>query len=241
MKKHLAIYFIATSNYKQGFEHFKKSLHLFYPEMKKTVIVLSDGLKEWDGVEENDITYKVFKIDHFCWPIITLFKMKYILDYQIDCDYVAYCNGNLQFNPSFDFSTINNVIDLNKFNASRHSYYLIDTFDDMNGHIYDKGISPNSQAHIANPYIYVQAAFFMGPSSIVYGMCKDVCDMCEIDLKKNIIPNYHDESYLNRWIENNKNTPYVVYPPKKLLYPIMDNKYPFGLINSFTKDRYIQK
>lgn len=45
--KHLAIYYIATSNYKMGFNHFKKNLKYLYPEMKKkTVVILSDGLTE---------------------------------------------------------------------------------------------------------------------------------------------------------------------------------------------------
>ena len=55
-KKHLVIYYIATSNYKQGFKHFQKNLHLFYPELEKTVVILSDGLEEWNAVvDKNNI------------------------------------------------------------------------------------------------------------------------------------------------------------------------------------------
>lgn len=76
--KHLAIYYIATSNYKMGFVHFKKNLGSFYPDFRKTVIILSDGLEKYDNIVEGNITYKTYHIDHFPWPIITLFKMKYI-------------------------------------------------------------------------------------------------------------------------------------------------------------------
>ena len=37
--KHLAIYYIATSNYKMEFVHFKKNLGSFYPDFRKTVIM----------------------------------------------------------------------------------------------------------------------------------------------------------------------------------------------------------
>jgi hypothetical protein len=35
-------------------------------------------------------------------------------------------------------------------------------------------------------------------------MCNDVSKMVEEDLKKNIIPQWHDESYLNKWCVLNK-------------------------------------
>lgn len=240
--KHLGIYFIATSNYKTGFQYFQKNLHLLYPEMKKTVIILSDGLEEWDGIVEGNTSYIVHKIPHYPWPIITLFKMKYILDYRIPCDYICYVNGNLQINPKFDFSKINEYIDLDKLNVTRHSWYLVDTFEDKNGSAYDKGLKKESRSYIPEPYIYIQAAFFIGPTMLVRRMCEDVCNMCEADLKENIIPNYHDESYLNRYIyvrSKEYGSKSIVYPPRKLIHPSFDYKYPFALIDTFIKDRYL--
>lgn len=241
-KKHLVIYYIATSNYKQGFKHFQKNLHLFYPELEKTVVILSDGLEEWNAVvDKNNIFYLVIPIQHYCWPIITLFKMKYILDNKIvGADYVCYVNANFQFNPSFDFNKINQFIDLNKFNASRHAWSGFDTKIDLDGFIYDKGINKESKAYIEKPYRYVQAAFFIGKANIVYEMCENVLTMCEEDLKRNIIPNFHDESYLNKWINDNQENNEIIYPPKKLLHPEFDDRYPFALINTFIKDRYVK-
>jgi len=96
-----SIYYIATSNYKQGFEQFRTDLHYFLPDVQKTVVVLSDGLTEWDNVEENGILYKVYKIKHYCWPIITLFKMQYMLDYKMDTDLVFFVNADLQYNKDY--------------------------------------------------------------------------------------------------------------------------------------------
>ena len=74
-----------------------------------------------------------------------------------------------------------------------------------------------------------------------YEMCENILTMCEEDLKKNILPNFHDESYLNKWINDNQYNANIIYPPKKLLHPEFDDRYPFALINTFIKDRYVRK
>ncbi|MBQ2017041.1 MAG: hypothetical protein II208_00755 [Alphaproteobacteria bacterium] len=238
--KTMAIYFIATSNYKQGFEHFKRNLHLLYPDIKKTVVVLSDGLEEWDGVVENGITYRVFHIEHYVYPIIMLFKMKHILDHKIDCDYVAYLNGDLQVNPDFDFSQIDKLIDLSKFNTTRHAWRCgeIEVFD---SYLFDKMfLNKNSVAYIDGLYAYAQSGFFIGPSEIVFKMCQDVHRMTELDLRKNIIPSYHDESYMNRWIQDNKDSGNIVYPPLKIINSHAGAEWPLVIEKTFEKDRWIE-
>ena len=197
--KTLVIYYIATSNYKMGFEHFQKNLHYFFPQLKKTVIIISDGLEEWDGVEEKGITYKVHHIYHLCWPIIALFKMKLICDFWEEGDYACYFNGTLQCNINYDYK--NHNIHPNKLNVTVHA---CSNDENMFDGEYFANIDINSQAYIKRKYKYVQAGFFFGPSQIVYDMCQNVSKMCEIDLKKNIIPQWHDESYLNKWCCQNE-------------------------------------
>ena len=66
-------------------------------------------------------------------------------------------------------------------------------------------------------------------------MCKDVYNMCEIDLMKNIIPRYHDESYLNKWVQLNLDK---VAPPIKLIsYKKFEKDKPFAVIETIKKDR----
>lgn len=234
MEKHLVIYYIATSNYKNGFVHFKKNISHLYPEMRKTVIVLSDGLKEWDGVIEGNITYKVYYIEHFCWPIITLFKMKYMLEHKIDCDYAMYANGDIQYNKYCNVS-LDKLIDLNKLNVSRHCYCDINvTFDNKRFENIDK----SSLAYIDKPYTYIQAGLIIGSADVFFKMCKDVCDMVEIDLKKNIIPQWHDESYLNKWCVEH---PSLVNIKKLMTHTKFDNDIPFSVIKTFEKDKWIKK
>ena len=229
----LAIYYIATSNYKMGFEHFKKKLHYFFPQFKKTVVILSDGLDEWDNVEENGILYKVNHIQHFCWPIITLFKMKYINDFQIESDYACYFNGNLQCNVNYDYKNSN--IDFNKLNVSIH--VCSSDNDEYDGKRF-ANIDVNSIAYISKPYKYIQGGFFFGPSNIVYGMCKEVSEMCEIDLKKNIIPQWHDESYLNKWCSDNE---HLVNKQRFMSHINFADNCIVGIIETIEKDRHLKK
>lgn len=66
-------------------------------------------------------------------------------------------------------------------------------------------------------------------------MCKDVSEMCEIDLKNNIIPQFHDESYLNKWVQSNLDK---VAPLVQLIsYKSFDVQKPFALIETIKKDR----
>lgn len=230
----IGIYYIATSNYKMGFDHFKKNLQYFYPNEEKTIIILSDGLKEWNNIKENNITYKVYYIQHFPWPIITLFKMKYILDFWDDSfDYVCYFNGNLQYNKDFDETT--SKIDLNKLNVSRHC--LRNKNNEFDGSQF-ANISEQSLAYISYPYKYIHGGFFFGPSDIVKKMCNGVSKMVGEDLKKNIIPQWHDESYLNKWCEDN---PHLVNKEDFIKYAEFHPLYPVSIIETILKDRRTNK
>ena len=232
--KHLVIYFIATSKYKEGFKYFKENLRYFFPDMRKTIVILSDGLENWNNVVEEDISYKVFHIDHFYWPIIALFKMKYILDYKQDCDFVCYFNADLQFNPNYKIP-LSEVLDLTKLNLTRHSWHYDDTLYD--GNIFAYNIDRRSLAFISHEYTYVQSCFFLGPAEIIYKMCHDISNWVKLDLKKNIIPQWHDESYLNKWCEENKE----LCAEKKALVKGWNegfsDDFPFAIIKTFTKDR----
>lgn len=217
-----SIYYIATSNYKQGFEQFRTDLHYFLPDVQKTVVVLSDGLTEWDNVEENGILYKVYKIKHYCWPIITLFKMQYMLDYKMDTDLVFFVNADLQYNKDYT-----GQFNLNKLITINSKYEF--------GKIIEARTPKNSKAYIKDKFKYKIAGFFGGPASIVYKMCEDVCKWVKEDLAYNIIPAWHDQSYLNKWcIEN----PDLFNDEELLLFNYKSSKCPWTKLETFKKDRY---
>ena len=233
--KTLGIYYIATSNYCSGFPHFVKNLHLFAPEFKKYVIILSDGLSEWDGKCISNIEYKVIHIDHYPWPIIALFKFYNIYKYKQDFDYIMYLNAESQFNPYWS-GNFWSIFSQNKLTLSRHPQSnLLEIYDGERFNNYPKNntacyISPDKQ------FTYVCAGLVFGPSNLFFKMCKDINELIKTDLMGHFIPMWHDETYLNYWRLNNLDITWI--SPIKLLTCGFSKISPFGLINSFIKDKY---
>ena len=50
----IAVYYIATGKYKVLFPEFLESVHNFYPDNKKIVKVISDGLEEYSDYEKGN-------------------------------------------------------------------------------------------------------------------------------------------------------------------------------------------
>lgn len=193
--RNIVIYYIATDIYTQFIDGFIKSLCYFCETDKLTIILLSDSSEDYSKYNNEHITIKQYYIQHFCWPIITLFKMKYILDFFIeDCDYAFYMNSNLRWIK-------NKVICLDKdllFSTKRYS----------SDELY-KGYNiyqiPNSTSFIdynklPENICYCQGGLFGGKPKPLKSFCADIYEMIKVDLQKGIIPIWHDESYLNKWM-----------------------------------------
>lgn len=202
-KSHIGIYYLATDIYKNSFTTFLNSVKNFFPGIKKTIILLSDGLEEYDGTKLDNNIYIIRKyLHHQPWPIITLFKMTTILENQGDYDYVFYFNCNSIILKNNDYSWF----DSNKLILAYHkdwfgneckTFKFLEPFND----------NPNSLSYMGTlDYTYVQGAFFGGKSELVYNMCKEVTEMLNVDLINNIIPRWHDESYLNKYCYLYKDT-----------------------------------
>ena len=99
-------------------------------------------------------------------------------------------------------------------------------------------ISNNSIAYINEPYKYIHGGYFFGPSNIVKQMCDDVSKMVEEDLKKNIIPQWHDESYLNKWCVLNKDK---VNKKRFVSYSKYTKDQSIAIIETIEKDRRTSK
>lgn len=196
--KTLGIYYLATSTYCSGFSRFIGTLKNFMPNLDKTVLILSDGLEDYNGRVVNGIKCRLCKIDHYPWPIITLFKMYNINRFRGNYDYVMYCDSSLDF---YELCTVNfnHWLDSGKIILTRHAMSDVSNIND--GHFFNSYPKINSVSYI-DPKIeftYVQAGFFFGPSRLVYKMCGEIAEMVKKDLAGGIIPKWHDETYLNRW------------------------------------------
>ena len=223
-QKTLGIYYIATNVYINGFESFIENIYNFFPDYKKTIIVLSDSLKHYNNKHINGIKIKVKNITHFPWPTITLFKHFLIKENLENFDYICYCNADLHYNDDFN---LYDKLDMNKLIVSKH-YKLDNNFDALPLN----EDNPNSKSYIGNnKYTYVNGGFFIGPNLIVKKLCEDITNWVTLDLMLGIIPRWHDETYLNKWCFINQN---LIQNNIRLLseYDTLDNTKMF-LLNNF--------
>jgi len=196
----IAVYYIATGKYKGLFPEFLESLQNFFPECKKIVKLISDGLEEYRDYEKGNVMVDLCpRINDYPWPVVTLYKMWHIQEnYDSSCDYACYFNAN-----AIIYKHSNEVFDLNKITVSYHSF-------NHKGHDYNSWdyirINPNSSAYLENDtYEYIQGGFFFGKNDLIYQMCQDITSMVQYDTNRSIIAQWHDESYLNKWCVEHAN------------------------------------
>lgn len=226
MQKVLAIYYIATSVYKENFPRFLESVPKFFPTFHKKVVVISDGLQEYDGRTGQGYEVQVFSdIEHKPWPYIALHKMDIIKDHPVECDYACYMNANLTHNPAFN-QDLNHLFIYNQMNFSRHCYLLQESA--LDGQYFQRTFKngkygerysgeTKSIAYFEKDYQYCQSGFFLGPRTLFFKFCNDISELRKIDEANNIIPTWHDESYLNAWIYKFNHLNVTKTPIKRLM------------------------
>lgn len=190
----VAVYYIATGDYKKLFPEFLDSLQNFFPEWDKVVKVISDGLEKYADYEKGRVKVELCpRINDYPWPVVTLYKMWHVVqNYDETCDYACFMNGNATIYPhAID------VFDLDKITVSYHSF-------NAKARPYDPwkyiNLNPESSAYLENEtYEYVQGGFFFGKNDAIHEMCRDITRMVFRDTNRSIIAQWHDESYLNKW------------------------------------------
>ena len=190
----IAVYYIATGEYKNLFPGFLESVHNLFPNNKKIVKLISDGLEEYKTYEKDNVKVELCpRINNYPWPIVALYKMWHIYEnFDHECEYACYFNGN---------SIINNhasdALSLEKITASYHSFNS--KVNPYNPWTYIN-INPNSSAYLKNEtYEYVQSGFFFGTSNLIYKMCDEIIQLTKEDTRRHIFAQWHDESYFNKW------------------------------------------
>ena len=202
----IAIYYISTGKYKNLFPEFLESVHNLFPNNMKILYLISDGLEEYDNyIGDNFIVKLCPRINNYPWPIVALYKMWHILEnFDDSCNYACYFNGNSIINEhALD------VFDMNKFTVSYHSFNSKTTPYIPWSRVQ---INEKSTAYLENEtYEYVQSGFFFGPSDLVKTMCTDVIKMINQDTGRHFFAQWHDESYLNKWVVLNRDKVDIKY------------------------------
>lgn len=208
--KTIAVYYIATDVYCELFKPFIESLHNFMPDCKKVVVLLTNGLHEYEGYNdtENNIVIDRRELTHYPWPIVTLYKHYLINANRINCDYAVYFNADTVCRE-YDWAA--NPFSDTKITLSTHSTCRVEdsTIKKMAFQYWGKTCDNSNYAElIKDPDVqnnlYIQASFFFGPADNFFKMCKEIAFIVNDDMLHNFcFLRWHDETYMNVWVLDN--------------------------------------
>jgi len=200
---------ICTGKYIQFLENFLLSAeNNFLPNHKKEYFIFTDS--QLDNPDPSK--FHIIHQDKLGWPFDTLnrFHMINRISSSLESiDYMYFCNANL---------IINDIIDENIFPDSGQDMVGVNhpgQYQQSNIEFtYDR--NPDSLAYIplGEGKHYYQGCLFGGTKDAFLKMSKQLQENIDIDLNKDIIALWHDESHLNRYFLDN---------PPKILDPSYAN------------------
>jgi len=152
---------------------------------------------------KNKVQY--FDIQSEPWPMPTLKRYDYFIEQKnilSEYDYVYYSDVDMRFVDDVGDEIISDLV-----GTIHPGFYLNNNFE----FTYDR--NPNSLAYV--PYgvgtNYFAGGFNGGKSNTFLNMCETISDWRKEDNSKNIIPVWHDESYMNKY--------FIINPPTLKLSP----------------------
>lgn len=210
----ILVFYIATSVYKEYFkEYFIKTVTNLFPNNDKTLILISDGLREYDGCKLDLHTKVVCKdIIDFPYPIINLCKFQiiehYAKEYKDEADILLYFDADslIYSKPDLFWEYLKNKMINefpNKMFFSYHPHYLYNKnfnfgreyFFPLRGTVNE---IPDIWKLIMHHRCYIMTSFFMCNMKALHYFSQQVYEKSKLDLR-NIrqIPELSDETYIN--------------------------------------------
>lgn len=190
----VAILYIATGKYTCLWERFyKETEKYFLPDCKKTYFLFTDQKNL--GLPENVIPVY---ISHEEWPYITLKRYHYFCSQKEvlkNFDYIYFMNANLVFQSHIGNEVLPTLEQ--GLAVTIHPWYLSAKREKFT---YDR--TPESKAFISQNEgeYYFMGGFNGGTSQSFLELSEMLKNWTDIDLQNNIIPLWHDESMLNRYM-----------------------------------------
>lgn len=191
MKK-IGLITIATGKYDcfipQLISSFKEK---FVLSCESDIIVLTDS----DKFEDGDRVV-VRPVEHTDWPMSTLLRFHYFHRYKDvlqNYDYLYFIDCDMVINMELDESILPQ--DDKPFVGTLHPGF----YTDMPNATFET--NPNCLAYLPREkrITYYQACFFGAEKTHFLEMCEKIKNNIDIDLSKNIIAIWHDESHLNNY------------------------------------------
>lgn len=197
MKKKIAVLYIATGRYVCFWDEFYPGCEKYFlPEDNKTYFVFTDAEKL--KYEENKNILKIYQ-KKLGWPYDTMMRFEIFLSQKEklkEYDYIFFFNANTKFLSNVGEEILPSAENDFLMTGSHPAFYnkQPDEF------AYDR--NPKSQAYI--PYgagkHYATGALNGGVADSYLEMCEKLAALTRIDIDNGVIPLWHDESMLNKYL-----------------------------------------
>lgn len=211
-KPSVAILYIATGRYTVFWDYFYQSAEKYLlPDCEKHYFLFTDSDLLIDSINSKQSNITAVKQEALNWPYITLLRYGIFLNSRLlikSYDYTFFFNGNTEFLHTItqqDLLPLNSKENLT-FYLQPHVFHLR-----RNKFPYDR--NPNSKAYI--PYnkgkYYFAGGIVGGKTEAFLLLCEELNNNAIIDLEKDVIALWHDESHLNKFALGRKDI--KILPP----------------------------
>ena len=211
--KNIGLVYMATSVYKNYFENFLESLKFLFPEDNKTLIVISDGLQEYNektirfnDSQQNTVKIYVKDVVDLPYPFLPCCKFRFVTRYtkEFDFDYIMNFDSDtiILEKPLEFWNTLKDKLETGKLLVTSHPHYLYTPSRDF----YEPFIvsNPKSVGYIDAKYVnnvrsYIMTSFFAGKYDIIKYFDDKIYYMLGRDMDNlRWIPRFPDEAYMNK-------------------------------------------
>lgn len=217
-----SICFIGTGKYLNFLPKYYENIHQYFlPKTEKKFLVFTDGTGDFP---EDIITYSY---EHVEWPYITLKRFEIIQKAKreiektdwfifIDADalVVDVINEDEFFDDTKDYFGVHHPCHFLKMPPHNQKYGAFETNTNSTAAI-DKENDDLS--------VYFQGCLWGGKVPQIMNLIDELSYRVNIDLEKNVIAQWHDESHLNKFLIENKNNTNILGP--QFAYPEMFSQY----------------
>lgn len=219
----ICISYIATGKYSRFTSQFLQNIGKAFKDKYLKVVILSDmDDSEWSDIcecnrsdlEENKIEVRLLNQVNYPWPILTLYKFRWMLK---AFEFAQKEWGDIDWLVNLDATVIpNRVIESDEFlfkdklAVVQHFLWNQVNFDEKADCFwtnYDGSVAWRDSRKIkwqAFP------GFVSIPANLVSFVCTEIGKMLTEDSKNNVIPYFHDESYYNKFLDQHQNLVHLI-------------------------------
>ena len=206
----IAILTIATGKYHIFLDELVNSSEEYFMENHEKEYFVFTDLPEYTNEKTDSIS--LIKQDHLGWPYDTMMRFHMFLSIKerlLEFDYVFFLNANMKFIRKVGAEILPKEDDSYLVGVKHPGFHLgvsIGRDNEFKKIEFPYEGNPEISCHIkkGDGSHYFQGCFNGGRSTEWVEMCKCLSEMTDLDISNDLIPIWHDESYLNWYFSKRK-------------------------------------